>query len=102
VLVHASVIPEPFGQVVVEGMSARLPVVASRGGGPEEIITEGVDGLLYPPGNFAALAQILVRLDAEPELRTQLGRAAAVRARDYAPESIAERMMDAYSMAMGV
>ncbi|HWF74397.1 MAG TPA: glycosyltransferase, partial [Solirubrobacteraceae bacterium] len=44
ILVHASTTPEPFGQVVIEGMSAQLPVVASRGGGPEEIITDGVDG----------------------------------------------------------
>ena len=33
VLVHATVIPEPFGQVVVEGMAAGLPVIASHAGG---------------------------------------------------------------------
>ena len=49
ILVHASVIPEPFGQVVVEGMAAGLAVVASDAGGPAEVITHEVDGLLYPP-----------------------------------------------------
>lgn len=99
VLVHASKTPEPFGQVVIEGMSANLPVVASRGGGPEEIITDGVDGLLYARGDITALAQILVQLDAEADLRIRLGLAAAKRARDFLPISVAERVMGAYELA---
>ncbi len=51
VLVHCSVTPEPFGQVVLEGMAARVPVIASNGGGPAELITDGVDGLLTTPGD---------------------------------------------------
>jgi glycosyltransferase involved in cell wall biosynthesis len=99
VLVHASTIAEPFGQVVIEGMSARLAVVASHGGGPEEIITDGVDGLFHPPGDVAALSRILVRLGAEPELRTRLGRAAGLRADDFSPEVTAPRMMQIYNRA---
>jgi glycosyltransferase involved in cell wall biosynthesis len=101
VLVHASITPEPFGQVVIEGMSAQLPVVASRGGGPEEIITHGVDGLLYSPGDVAALAQILAQLEAEPQLRAQLGGAGERRAQDYSPGSVAELIMGAYGLALG-
>ncbi len=41
-------IPEPFGQVVVQGLWARSAVVASRPGGPAEVITDGNDGLLTP------------------------------------------------------
>jgi glycosyltransferase involved in cell wall biosynthesis len=99
VLVHASIVPEPFGQVVVEGMSAQLPVAASRAGGPEEIITDGVDGLLYPRGDVAALAEILVRLQADPQLRARLGRAAVRRARAFSPVAIAEQTMRAYELA---
>jgi glycosyltransferase involved in cell wall biosynthesis len=99
ILVHASTIPEPFGQVVIEGMSAELPVVASRDGGPAEIITDGVDGLLHPRGDVDKLAQILVRLNAEPELRAQLGRAARRRAQDFSPDTVAERMLEAYALA---
>jgi glycosyltransferase involved in cell wall biosynthesis len=101
ILVHASKTPEPFGQVVIEGMSAQLPVVASRGGGPEEIITDGVDGLLYPRGDVAALAQILVQLEAEPQLRNQLGLAARRRAQDFSPDSVADQTMRAYELARG-
>jgi glycosyltransferase involved in cell wall biosynthesis len=99
ILVHASITPEPFGQVVIEGMSAQLPVVASRGGGPEEIITDGVDGLLYSPGDVAALARILEQLEAEPQLRMQLGRAGERRARDFSSDSVAEQIMHVYESA---
>jgi glycosyltransferase involved in cell wall biosynthesis len=99
VLVHASTVPEPFGQAVIEGMSAALPVVASRGGGPEEIITDGVDGLLYPRGDVEALREILTRLDMGPQLRAELGRAAVQRASDFSPTAVADRVMDAYTLA---
>jgi glycosyltransferase involved in cell wall biosynthesis len=101
VLVHASTVPEPFGQVIIEGMSARLPVVASRSGGPQEIITDGGDGLLYPSGDVAALAEILARLDAQPELRAQLGEAAGQRAVDYSPATVVPQVMHAYKLATG-
>jgi glycosyltransferase involved in cell wall biosynthesis len=99
VLVHASTIPEPFGQVVIEGMSAHLPVVASRGGGPDQIITDGVDGLLYPRGDVGALAALLLRLEREPDLRTELGRAARERAQDFSPTAVAEQILNAYRLA---
>lgn len=85
-LVHASVIPEPFGRVIVEGMAAGLPVVAAGAGGPDEIVTEGVDGLLYPPGDVEALAATLRRVASDPLLAGRLGRAAVERARAFSPE----------------
>jgi glycosyltransferase involved in cell wall biosynthesis len=85
VLVHASLTPEPFGQVIVEGMAVGLPVVASAAGGPSEIISDRVNGLLYPPGDVAALAALLKLLDGDPALRASLGSAALTRAADFAP-----------------
>jgi glycosyltransferase involved in cell wall biosynthesis len=99
VLVHSSTVPEPFGQVVIEGMSAHLPVVASRGGGPEEIITDGADGILYRSGDVEALAEILARLEGDPQLRARLGAAGARRARDFSPVVVAEQIMSAYQLA---
>ena len=96
VLVHASVIPEPFGQVVVEGMAAGLPVIAANAGGPAEIITDGVDGLLVLPGDVAALAAGLRRLAGDSALRARLGAAARRRASDFAPDRIAPKVMHVY------
>lgn len=62
VLVHASTLVEPFGNVVVEGMAAGCIVVAAAAGGPAEVITDGVDGFLYPPGDAGALATVLQRV----------------------------------------
>lgn len=55
-VVHTSVAPEPFGRVIVEGMLARKPVVATRAGGAVEIIDDEVNGILVPPGDEKALA----------------------------------------------
>jgi glycosyltransferase involved in cell wall biosynthesis len=85
-LVHASVIPEPFGRVIVEGMAAGLPVLAAGAGGPDEIVTEGVDGLLYPPGDVDTLAATLRRVAADTALAERLGQAAVERASAFAPE----------------
>ena len=100
VLVHASTIPEPFGQVVVEGMAVGLPVVATRGGGPSEVIDHGVDGLLYPPGDVEALAEVLRNLAADPSLRERLGEAARLRAADFTAERIAPQVMTVYRSAL--
>ncbi len=96
VLVHASTIPEPFGQVVVEGMAAGLAVVAAAAGGPAEVITDGVDGLLYPMGDVEALAEQLRRLASDPVLQAGLGNAGRSRAAEFTPERIAAQVEDVY------
>lgn len=96
VLVHASLSPEPFGQVIVEGLAVGIPVVATRGGGPSEILTHEVDGLLYEPGDVEELTGLLRRLDQEPELRTELGHQGARRARDFSPAVIGPLVLGVY------
>jgi glycosyltransferase involved in cell wall biosynthesis len=96
VLVHASVIPEPFGQVVLEGMAAGLPVIAAASGGPAEIITTEEDGLLVPPGDVRSLAAALVRLRTDPSLRDRLRAGGRRRALKFGPEDIAEQVSDVY------
>ncbi len=79
VLVHASVTGEPFGQVVIEGMAAARPVVATAGGGVPELVVDGESGLLVPMGDVAALAAAVERLLGDASLRARL--AASGRAR---------------------
>ncbi len=75
VLVHASTRPEPFGRVIVEGMACSRAVVAAASGGVPEIVTDGVDGLLYPMGDAGALARAVIRLLDDEALRARVGRA---------------------------
>lgn len=101
VLVHASTIPEPFGQVVVEGMAAGLPVIAADAGGPSEIVTHGRDGLLYPMGDSEALADSLARLARDPGRRQRLGMTGRGRAMEFTPERVAAQMMAIYQSVPG-
>jgi glycosyltransferase involved in cell wall biosynthesis len=96
ILVHASVVPEPFGRVVVEGMAAGLPVIATGQGGPAEIIENEVNGLLVPPNDTAALAHALRRLADRPELRRMLRAAARHRAQDFTPDAVAATVLSTY------
>ncbi len=59
IVVHSAVEPEPFGRVVVEGMLAQRPVIASDDGGVREVITHGRTGWLVRPGDPAALAAMI-------------------------------------------
>jgi len=102
VLVHCSVIPEPFGQAVLEGMAAGLPVVASDAGGPAEIITNGVDGILTALGDAHALASALIQLCDDPDLCGRLGEAARRRAAEFTPERTAEKLLVIYNETLGL
>lgn len=92
VLVHCSTTPEPFGQVVVEGMAAGLPVIASAVGGPSEVIADGSTGLLVAPRNVEQLRDALCQLDSDAALRQRLGQAAAIASATFRPERVAAQI----------
>ena len=74
VVVHASVQPEPFGLVLLEAMASECALIAAGAGGPREVVEDGTNGVLVPPGDPAALAGALERLLADEEERRRLGR----------------------------
>jgi glycosyltransferase involved in cell wall biosynthesis len=74
VVVHASTLPEPFGQVVIEAMASAKPIVATRGGGVSEIVDDGVNGLLVPMGDDRAMSQAICRLLSDPDEAREMGR----------------------------
>jgi glycosyltransferase involved in cell wall biosynthesis len=82
-LVHASTTAEPFGQVIIEGMAAGKPVVATAGGGVLEIVVDGVTGLLVPMGDADAMAQAITRLLEEPSGARRMGDLGRQRVREY-------------------
>lgn len=101
VLVHASLIPEPFGQVVLEGMAARVPVVAADAGGPAELISHDVNGVLYPMGDRAALARSLRELAADPRRRRRLVDGGLSTVTAYHPDAVATRLQRLYRALLG-
>jgi glycosyltransferase involved in cell wall biosynthesis len=80
VVVHTSTAPEPFGRVIVEGMMAGRPVVATAGGGPEEILENGTSGIIVPPNDIGALAAAIRRLLEPGAWRNRIVAAAQSRA----------------------
>jgi glycosyltransferase involved in cell wall biosynthesis len=72
-LVHASVQPEPFGRVLIEAMAAGTPVIATRGGGVTEIVSDGETGKLVPPNDPSALAEAMVQLIEDADRRVMMG-----------------------------
>jgi glycosyltransferase involved in cell wall biosynthesis len=81
VVVHASVLAEPFGRVLVEAMLAGRPVVATRAGGVPEVVTDGETGVLVPPGDARALTEALDALRRDPARVAQLAGRGATHAR---------------------
>jgi len=88
VVVHASA-NEPFGIVVIEAMALGKPVVAGSDGGPKEIITTDVHGLLVDFGDRDGLARALLRLLDDPSLAKRVGEAARQRATDFSARKYA-------------
>lgn len=64
---------EPFGRVVIEAMSASVPVVATEVGGIPEILQEGVQGYIVEPGNEEALSQAMIALLKQPSMSEDMG-----------------------------
>jgi glycosyltransferase involved in cell wall biosynthesis len=96
-LVHASLQPEPFGLTIIEAMAARVPVIAARGGGPAEIIDEGVDGLLHTAGNVDELRAAMGRLlDDEPLRRSMIEAGSRKVEARYRPSSMMRTIEGVY------
>jgi glycosyltransferase involved in cell wall biosynthesis len=72
---------EPFGRVLLEAMRAGKPVVAADGGGPRDIIENGVSGVLVPPGDPGALARAVGGLIRDRAQASRLAAAGRARAR---------------------
>lgn len=79
VYISASVY-ESFGRTIIEAMAAGKPVVATRSGGPQEIIEDGISGFLVDVGDAEAMASQIAKLLDDPERMKAMGQAAKLRA----------------------
>ena len=86
---------EGFGLPILEAMACGLPVITTPVGGIPDIVTPERDAILVRPGDPDSLCSAIVRLHADPELASRLGRAAreTVTAR-YAHTTVVGRYLD--------
>ena len=93
IFVHASD-REPFGIVVVEAMSLGKPVIATKPGGPEEIIEDQKNGILVPFGDADALGDAIITCLSQPAFAARIGFEARQRALSFTPEVFGSRLVE--------
>jgi sugar transferase (PEP-CTERM/EpsH1 system associated) len=71
---------EGLNNTILEAMAAGLPVVATRVGGADEMVVDGVTGLLVPPESPTKLAEALRRLLTDASMKSSMGQAGRTRA----------------------
>ena len=82
-------------------MALGRPVVVTRAGGLPEVVTDGVDGLLVPPGDVQGLARGLITVLRDAALRERLGRAARERASRFDIRRTVARVEQVYEEVLG-
>ncbi|MFI5893626.1 glycosyltransferase family 4 protein [Actinoplanes sp. NPDC051513] len=95
----AGVVPsimEAMGQVAVEALLARTPLIVSRTGGLADMIRDGESGLHVPPGDAEALHAALCRLLTEPALADRLRSAGYRRGLDYTAARVVPQIEEIY------
>jgi phosphatidyl-myo-inositol alpha-mannosyltransferase len=91
---------ESFGMTLVESMAAGVPVVASNIPGYREVVRDGIDGILVPPGDPSALAEAAARVATDVTLSARLRDAGRERARRYDWDTVVEEIEAAFVEAV--
>jgi glycosyltransferase involved in cell wall biosynthesis len=94
-VVHASTTGEPFGQVIIEGMAAGKPIVATNGGGVPEIVEDGNTGILVPMGDSQAMADAVCQLLGDPFRAGEMGRKGRQRVEKHFTVELTARNVEA-------
>jgi len=75
ILLNPTVVPESFGVVILEASAMELPIVATDVGGVPDVCVRNETGILIPPRDPEALADAIIRLASDPDLRASMGAA---------------------------
>jgi glycosyltransferase involved in cell wall biosynthesis len=89
---------ESFPNAILEAMSVGCPAVATLVGGVAELVREGENGFLVPPGESGTLAERIIELLRDPARRQAMGRAGRLRVkREFLAGQVSKRLQDLYS-----
>ncbi len=102
VLCAPSLHGESFGMILTEAFAAATPVVASDIPGYRDVVRDGLDGELVPPGDALALAEALRRLALDPRRRAQMAAAAREHAERFAWPHVAAEVINCYEQALAI
>jgi N-acetyl-alpha-D-glucosaminyl L-malate synthase BshA len=92
---------EAFGLAALEAMACGVPVVATRVGGVPEVVVDGDSGLLFPPGDVAAMSDGVLALLDDPARRDRMAKAARARAEtEYQPAPMIDRYLEIYERTL--
>jgi glycosyltransferase involved in cell wall biosynthesis len=93
ILVLPSVLPDPFPTVILEAMAAAKPVVATAHGGAQEMLEDGITGVLIPLNNAAKAAAQFEQLILDKGYRERMGRAGRQKVLTDFPQEAFEKQM---------
>jgi phosphatidylinositol alpha-mannosyltransferase len=91
---------ESFGIVLLEGMAAGVPVVASDIPGYRGVVDDGVQGVLVPPRDPPTIAKAIIDLLQDPARRGRMGRAGRQKAKRYDWPRVAREVLDFYEQVL--
>lgn len=91
---------ESFGIVLLEAMACGKPVIASNIEGYATVLDNNEEGLLVPPGDEEALAQAILSLAENRNLRERMGDKGKIKAQKYGWENIARQILDYYKVCL--
>jgi glycosyltransferase involved in cell wall biosynthesis len=91
---------EGLGLAAIEALAAARPVIAFAVGGLPEVVSEGVNGRLVPPGDFQAFAAAVVETLRDPGRRLSYARGAASSAQRFSLEMHVQRLIECYRMTL--
>lgn len=98
VVVHASIVPEPFGMVVIEAMAMGKPVIATKAGGPMDSVVDGKTGFLVHMKDTKQMANAIVKLLENPTLAGEMGRNGRKRTEEiFCKERYANQVEEVYA-----
>ena len=87
---------EGMGRVLVEAMAAGRPIVASRTGGVPDLVKDGKNGLLVPPGDVPALAEAVMYMIKHPDQAGKMGECGRKMCPEFSLESMVDKLDSLY------